>query len=211
MKPVVTRRSLVSMMASLPAFALIGQNVRADADEAILSVRLNDAEAQFTDATLSDLPQVSFSTTTLWTQGQISFAGPTLQSVLEATGAMQDVAAIRLTALNDYSVTMETALIGPNAPIVANRIDGVPFSVRDKGPLWIMFPFDLDIRYRSESFYALSIWQLSHIESVEPARADGADRGDILPSGQVDRRARADGAFACLRRDPDRDGDQALP
>ena len=166
MKPVVTRRSLVSMMASLPAFALIGQNVRADADEAILSVRLNDSEAQFTDATLSDLPQVSFSTTTLWTQGQISFAGPTLQSVLEATGAMQDVAAIRLTALNDYSVTMETALIGPNAPIVANRIDGVPFSVRDKGPLWIMFPFDLDIRYRSESFYALSIWQLSHIESV---------------------------------------------
>ena len=68
MKPVVTRRSLVSMMASLPAFALIGQNVRADADEAILSVLLNDAEAQFTDATLSDLPQVSFSTTTLWTQ-----------------------------------------------------------------------------------------------------------------------------------------------
>ena len=79
---------------------------------------------------------------------------------------MQDVAAIRLTALNDYSVTMETALIGPNAPIVANRIDGAPFCVRDKGPLWIMFPFDLDIRYRSESFYALSIWQVSHIESV---------------------------------------------
>ena len=79
---------------------------------------------------------------------------------------MQDVAAILLTALNDYSVTMETALIGPNAPIVANRIDGVPFSVRDKGPLWIMFPFDLDIRYSSESFYAVSIWQLSHNESV---------------------------------------------
>lgn len=166
MKSVVTRRSLVSMMASLPAFALIGQAVRADADETILSVRLNDAEAQFTDATLSDLPQVSFSTTTLWTQGQINFAGPTLQSVLEATGAIQDVATIRLTALNDYSITMETSLIGPTAPIVANRIDGAPFSVRDKGPLWVMFPFDLDIRYRSESFYALSIWQLSHIESV---------------------------------------------
>jgi len=81
------------MMDSLPAFALIGQNVRADADEAILSVRLNDAEAQFTDATLSELPQVTFSTTTLWTHREISFAGPPLQSVLETTGAMQDVAA----------------------------------------------------------------------------------------------------------------------
>lgn len=166
MKSVVTRRSFVSMMASLPAFALIGQAVRADMDTPILSVRLNDAEAQFTDATLSDLPQVSFSTTTLWTQGLISFSGPTLQSVLEVTGFTPDVEAIRLTALNDYSVTMETSLIGQNAPIVANRINGAPFSVRDKGPLWIMFPFDLDIKYRSESFYSLSIWQLSHIENA---------------------------------------------
>lgn len=166
MKPVVTRRNLVTMMASIPAFAAISAHVRADADAPILSVRLNGAEAQFSDATLSDLPQVSFSTTTLWTEGQINFTGPTLKSVLETTGAIQDVSTIRLTALNDYSVTMEMSLITQDAPIVANRLNGAPFSVRDKGPLWIMFPFDLDIRYRSESFYALSIWQLSQIESV---------------------------------------------
>lgn len=162
----LSRRQSLAVMACVPALALMGRSVGADDGQSILSVRVSEsgAETLFSDASLSALPQVSFATTTLWTQGSIEFSGPSLQSVLTSAGLSATTGTIRMTALNDYSVSMGLDLIEPMAPIVANRMNGAPFSVRDKGPLWVMFPFDVDIRFRSESFYALSIWQLSRIE-----------------------------------------------
>jgi hypothetical protein len=165
---VLTRRRGLAVLASLPALALIGRSVGAAAGQDILSVRGPNAgtETLFSDEQLSALPQISFTTSTLWTEGDIEFSGPALHSVLNAANLSSGTEAIRLTALNDYSVTMERSLIEPMTPIVANRMNGSPFSVRDKGPLWVMFPFDQDIRFRSESYFALSIWQLSRIETV---------------------------------------------
>lgn len=164
MTSALTRRHSIALLAAVPALALIGRSAGATDGQDILSVRGADGETLFSDETLSALPQVSFSTKTLWTEGDIEFSGPALRSVLDAAGWGTGSQAIRLTALNDYSVTMDMSLIEPAAPIVANRMNGAPFSVRDKGPLWVMFPFDLDVRFRSETYYALSIWQLSHIE-----------------------------------------------
>ncbi|RYH00603.1 oxidoreductase, partial [Salipiger sp. IMCC34102] len=36
--------------------------------------------------------------------------------------------------------------------------------VRDKGPLWIVYPYDDTPEYRSEVIYSRSIWQLDRIE-----------------------------------------------
>jgi len=36
--------------------------------------------------------------------------------------------------------------------------------VREKGPLWIIYPFDATNAYRTESHYARSIWQLERID-----------------------------------------------
>ena len=36
-------------------------------------------------------------------------------------------------------------------------------TLRDKGPLWVIYPFDDDPRYRSETVYFRSIWQLNRI------------------------------------------------
>lgn len=161
----LTRRRSLTLAASLPALALLGRSVGAVDDDSILTVRGPETETLFSDETLSTLPQISFATTTLWTEGSMEFSGPSLQSVLEAAHVPATTSTVRLTALNDYSVTIDRQLIEATAPIVANRINGAPFSVREKGPLWLMFPFDLDIRFRSESYYALSIWQLSLIEA----------------------------------------------
>ncbi len=165
MTSVLTRRRSLTLMAGVPALALLGQSVGAVDDNAILTVRGPGSETLFSDEALSTLPQISFTTKTLWTEGNMEFSGPSLQSVLAAAGVPATASTIRLTALNDYSVTIDRPLIESTAPIVANRMDGAPFSVRDKGPLWLMFPFDLDMRFRSETYYALSIWQLSLIEA----------------------------------------------
>lgn len=115
----------------------------------------------FTDADLTALPQESFETETIWTEGVVTFSGPSLKSVIDHAGvAPGDV---ELYAINDYNVVLPIEKIEDGAPIVANRINGAPFSVRDKGPLWIVFPYDDESQYDTEEYFALSVWQLNRL------------------------------------------------
>ena len=40
-------------------------------------------------------------------------------------------------------------------------------SIRDKGPLWVVYPYDSSADYRTEVIYSRSIWQLDRIEVVD--------------------------------------------
>lgn len=114
-----------------------------------------------TDDDLLALPQVSFDTETIWTAGVKTFSGPSVAAVLAFAGA--GPGDLRLEAVNGYSVNMARSMVGANAPIIANRIDGAPFARRQKGPLWIMFPFSSDEAFRTEITYTASVWQLNQI------------------------------------------------
>jgi hypothetical protein len=46
-------------------------------------------------------------------------------------------------------------------------MDGNAMSVRDKGPLWVIYPYDSDAAYRTEVIYSRSIWQLDRLEVVQ--------------------------------------------
>ena len=117
-----------------------------------------------TDADLAALPQISFTTTTIWTTEAATFSGPSLAAVLDSLGA--EGASLSMIAVNDYKVEMPWALMEQDTPIIANRINGEPFSIRDKGPLWVVFPYDSDPRFQTEEIYSLSIWQLNQIQVV---------------------------------------------
>lgn len=116
---------------------------------------------KFDRSRLEALPQQEFATSTIWTVEDHSFSGPSLHDVLveaDVTGTT-----VHLIAANGYEVRMAWEEIEKTVPIVATRIDGAPYSVRQKGPLWIIFPYDQNPRYRTEAFYALSIWQLTDV------------------------------------------------
>lgn len=115
----------------------------------------------FTDAELMALPQVSFETETIWTEGVVAFSGPSLKSVIDHAGVSPGD--VELYAINDYNVVLPIEKIEDGAPIIANRINGEPFSVRDKGPLWIVFPYDGESQYNTEEYFALSVWQLNRL------------------------------------------------
>lgn len=120
----------------------------------------NDAGRALLDrAMLEALPQKNVKTTTIWTKGVLDFSGPPLQVVLDLVGA--GPGAIEAAALNDYIVTVPRNLLEAEVPIIAHRIDGRPFPVSEKGPLWIVFPYDADPKYRQEMVFNVSIWQLS--------------------------------------------------
>ena len=66
-------------------------------------------------------------------------------------------------ALNDYAVTIPASDAVEGGPIVAYAHNGQAMSVREKGPLWVVYPFDANDTYKSEEYYARSIWQLDRI------------------------------------------------
>jgi hypothetical protein len=167
----ISRFLLVAALAVGVLTLLQGAGARAQAEEApegtVLTVVPGPGAepVHFTDADLAALPTVTFATGTIWTEEVHEFSGPSLATVMAAAGIPEGALQVRLTALNHYSVQIELSQVEDDAPIVANRIDGAAFSVRDKGPLWIVFPYDSEARFRSETVFALSVWQLRHIEA----------------------------------------------
>jgi hypothetical protein len=43
-------------------------------------------------------------------------------------------------------------------------VNGKPMPVREKGPLWIVFPYDESPKFRSDYIYSQSVWQLNRID-----------------------------------------------
>lgn len=113
---------------------------------------------------LQALPTESFQTETIWTEGAQTFVGVPLHHLLSHVGAQDG--SLQATAVNDYAVSIPTSDAVPNGPIVAYLRNGEAMSLRDKGPLWIVYPFEDNPSYKTEEFYSRSIWQLDRIEVV---------------------------------------------
>ena len=119
------------------------------------------ASAHFDRAMLDDLPQTSFTTTTIWTEGDIAFSGPSLRTVLDLLAA--GPGRITVKAANDYSVTLAPETVNRDFPILAIRKNGQPFSLREAGPIWLVYPFDSADAYSTDLIYSQSVWQLTHL------------------------------------------------
>ena len=119
-------------------------------------------DAHFDMAMLERLPQTSFSTRTPWYAQARQFTGPLLRDVLRAAGAHGTV--LRARALNDYRVDIPFQDSQRFDMIVARLLDGAPMPVRDRGPLFVIYPFDAHGELRNAIYYSRSAWQLRAIE-----------------------------------------------
>lgn len=161
------RRKFLQLAGTSTLLAASAGQVRADDTRLVVDAKGDGTLLRFTEADLMALPQVTFATSTIWTTATAQFSGPSLASVLEAADADAADSQIRMTAINDYKVDIPRAWVEPASPIIATRIDGAPFGIREKGPLWLVFPFDSDARFRTEEVYSLSIWQLTQIQIIK--------------------------------------------
>ena len=121
-----------------------------------------DGKARFDVPMLEALGQSSITTASIWTEGKHRYTGTPLAAVLRYLG-VKDVR-IALHALNDYVVEMPTAEVEDATPILAYAMDGAPMPVRDKGPIWMIYPFDDDTRFRTDTTFTRSVWQHDRID-----------------------------------------------
>jgi hypothetical protein len=116
---------------------------------------------QFSREALEALGMVTIETTTPWYKGVVKFEGVPLHKLMQTVGASGE----RLTAiaLNDYSSELPIEDFAKYNVILALKRDGEYMPVRDKGPLFIIYPYDATPELRSQKFYSRSVWQVSRL------------------------------------------------
>lgn len=121
-----------------------------------------EARAEFDMAMLEKLPQHRMKTHTPWHEAVREYTGPRLRDVLAAVNAKGKV--LKAVALNDYVVEIPFEDAEKYDVIIARLVDGKPMTVREKGPLFIMYPFDSTEGLQSPLYYSRAAWQLKAIE-----------------------------------------------
>ncbi len=117
--------------------------------------------ASFDLSMLQQLPVRIIKTTTPWTDGEITFKGALLRDILDAIGAKGTE--LKASAVNDYSVTLPIKDIYEYDIIIAYEKDGALMTIREKGPLWIIYPWSEKPELKTEVHHSRSIWQLNQI------------------------------------------------
>lgn len=115
-------------------------------------------QAQFDLERLQALPQVEVRTLTPWTDQQDSYRGPRLSVLIDSLQARGDW--LQATALNDYATRFNLQAAREYPVILATHRNGQPMSVRDKGPIWIIYPLSDFPTLRQEQHHQAMIWQL---------------------------------------------------
>lgn len=116
---------------------------------------------EFDSAALRALPQYTVRTRTPWHDGLGHFSGPRLSDLLEPLRPTGKT--LRITALNDYSVNIPLSDLQQYQPVLAWQLNGKALSVRNKGPLFLVYPFDSYPELNNPLYYARSIWQIKTI------------------------------------------------
>jgi hypothetical protein len=121
-----------------------------------------DDTLQFDYESLSSFAATTIETSTIWTEGTHVFEGVSLHALVEYFGVTDGM--ILASAINNYVVKIPVSDALEGGPIVAYLMDGKKMSVREKGPLWVIYPYDSNSDYQSEVTYTRSIWQLDRFE-----------------------------------------------
>ncbi|MGB6009499.1 molybdopterin-dependent oxidoreductase [Castellaniella sp.] len=124
----------------------------------VLTVESHGRQTRFDMRALEALPQQTYTVTTPWYLRPVSFQGPLLRDVLAAAGASGT--RIEAVAVNDYVAAIPFEDARTLDVIIALRMDGKPMSSRDKGPLFVVYPYDRLSKEMRERSFARSVWQL---------------------------------------------------
>ena len=171
----MSMRKLTTIWTSVAALMFVGSAMPSanagalpmPADKPILTISGNIDDknvgdtAQFDRAMLEKMGLVTVVTTTPWYQGPMSFEGVPMDKLMAEVGAKgQRLVAY---ALNDYTTEIPMEDFAKHHAILAMKRNGEYMPVRDKGPLFIIYPYDSEPELKSQVFYSRSAWQVARL------------------------------------------------
>ena len=103
----------------------------------------------------------SITTKTPWYDAPVTFEGIPMAKLMDAVGASGDT--VVAVALNDYTTEIPVSDFKEHGTLLALKRDGEYMPIRDKGPLFIVYPYDSDPDLQDQIYYARSAWQLHQL------------------------------------------------
>jgi len=117
--------------------------------------------AEFDLEMLEAMETTTLTTTTPWTgEDAVEFTGVQISTLLDKLSVSAEDAVLRATGANDYWFELSDLDFEKYPIIIAFAKNGETMSLRELGPLWIIFPWDDYPELVSEKTRAASVWQL---------------------------------------------------
>ena len=152
----------MALCVAAPTFA--SEQLAKPTSAVILSVSGNlirtntPGRADFDRPMLEALGMQTLVTTTPWNDCPQTFEGIPLKRIFDALEARGDT--ITGIALNDYKSQIPFADTTTYNPLVALKRNGVYMAIKDKGPLWIVYPRTAHKELSKVEYNHRWIWQL---------------------------------------------------
>ncbi|ADO49491.1 molybdopterin-dependent oxidoreductase [[Enterobacter] lignolyticus] len=116
---------------------------------------------KFSIADLEKLGVATIETTTPWYDGRMRFDGVSFNKLFDKVNAQGQT--VKVVALNDYTISVPVDDLKKFNAILAYKRNGNLMPVRDKGPLFIIYPYDSSPELNNQIYYARSAWQVARI------------------------------------------------
>jgi len=154
-------RSISVMVATL---VLIGGQLAAQ-DAMLVLINSKTAEkTELSEEQLMALAQAQIETENEWVDSMTLFEGPLARDIMALMGLGVDDT-VMLTAVNDYSIEVPVADFFEYDVVFAHSSDGVRLSLRDKGPIWVVYPTSANPELQDPTYNTRMIWQLVSVEA----------------------------------------------
>jgi hypothetical protein len=120
-----------------------------------------DGAAEFDLPLLESLGIERLRTWTPWTEGEPLFDGVLARTLMQAVGAHGTQVQAR--ARNDYLAVIPLEDFARWPVLLATHMDSQRLRLRDKGPIWIIYPWSDDPELNNRLIRQRSVWQLASL------------------------------------------------
>lgn len=117
--------------------------------------------AKFDREMLEALGWSSLTTSTPWYDAPVTFAGVRMATLMQTVRADGETAVAA--SLNDYETKIPMSDFARFGVLLALKRNGEYMPVREKGPLFIVYPYDSESELKSQKYYSRSAWQLARL------------------------------------------------
>lgn len=165
---IALRPLLVLLLALMPCSIALASPLPTPTGRVLLALSGDIAhtnvgdEAHFDRAMLEALPARVIETHTPWHRDRGRYEGPLVRALLETVGA-DDAELVRIRALNHYEAEVPVTDFRRHDVILAMTRDGDPLTIREYGPLFVLYPFDEHPELLTEAIRFRSVW---HVERI---------------------------------------------
>ncbi len=158
MSAIHLRRNLLGILASVLIAGLPVASMAEDNGAKILEISGNvettdgTQTQSFTRAELESIGSHVIVTDTPWWENPVTFSGVLVRDLLNEVGASGMT--VQAFALNDYSVEIPMSDFDDYNVILALKKDDQYLTIRDRGPIWIIYPWSDVNTLQNELYYS---------------------------------------------------------